>query len=459
MVFHPLDFQLQTGFYATPELQAVFDEKRKMNRWLQVEAALARAQAELGIIPAEAAREIGVKADLDHLDLELIKEGYRQSRNSLMPVIKALRVACRDNHSQYVHYGATTQDILDTGQVLELEEFLRILYRDLRTMEKLLIDMSRAHRDTPMIGRTHGQQALPVTFGLKTAVWASEVRRHIERLKSLYPRVTVGQLGGAVGTMAALGPRARETAKRTMELLGLQWRPPAWHTSRDNMAEAACFCAILAGTLEKTANEIFLLSKTEVAELAEAPPGTMMSSTMPHKRNPVLCQRVAALARQIRSLAGAVLESMAHEHERDPRLLWSEWLAMPQIAIYTGTAAGCLVRVLEGLIVSEGNMRKNLLLHKDMVMSEWLLFRLAPVMGRTRAQEKLHALLRRTGGENIGLRELLAGDPEIGPLLDKEDMDFLDHPERYTGLAAALVDDTLAGITVQRRNDPEVLRG
>jgi len=459
MVSHPLDFQLQAGFYATPELLAVFDEKRKMNRWLQVEAALARAQAELGVIPAEAAREIGVRADLDHLDLELIKEGYRQSRNSLMPVIKALRAACRDGHGQYVHYGATTQDILDTGQVLELEEFLRILYRDLRTLENLLIDISRAHRDTPMIGRTHGQQALPVTFGLKTSIWACEVRRHIERLKGLYPRVTVGQLGGAVGTMAALGPRGRETAKRTMELLGLQWRPPAWHTSRDNMAETACFCAILAGTMEKAANEIFLLSKTEVAELAEAPPGTMMSSTMPHKRNPVLCQRVAALARQIRSLAGAVLESMAHEHERDPRLLWSEWLAMPQIAIYTGTAADCLVRVLEGLIVSEGNMRKNLLLHKDMVMSEWLLFRLAPIMGRTRAQEKLHALLRRTGGENIGLRELLAGDPEIGPLLNKEDMDFLDHPERYTGLAAALVDDTLAGITAQRRNDPEVLRG
>ncbi|MDY0352371.1 MAG: adenylosuccinate lyase family protein [Desulfobulbaceae bacterium] len=459
MVSHPLDFQLQAGFYATPELLAVFDEKRKMNRWLQVEAALARSQAELGVIPAEAAREIGERADLDHLDLELIKEGYRQSRNSLMPVIKALRAACRDDHGQYVHYGATTQDILDTGQVLELEEFLRILYRDLRAMENLLIDMSRAHRDTPMIGRTHGQQALPVTFGLKTAVWASEVRRHIERLKGLYPRVTVGQLGGAVGTMAALGPRGRETAKRTMELLGLQWRPPAWHTSRDNMAEAASFCAILAGTLEKTANEIFLLSKTEVAELAEAPPGSMMSSTMPHKRNPVLCQRVAALARQIRSLAGAVLESMAHEHERDPRLLWSEWLAMPQIAIYTGTASDCLVRVLEGLIVSEGNMRKNLLLHKDMVMSEWLLFRLAPGMGRTRAQEKLHALLPRAGGENIGLRELLAGDEEIGPLLHAEDMEFLDHPERYTGLAAALVDDTLAEITAQRRNDPEVLRG
>lgn len=456
MPSHPLDFQLQAGLYATPELLAVFDEKRKLNRWLRVEAALARAQGELGVIPAEAAREIGAKADLDRLDLELIKEGYRQSRDSLMPVIKALRSACGENHGQYVHYGATTQDILDTGLVLELREFLRILYRDLRAAENLLIGISRAHRQTPMIGRTHGQQALPVTFGLKSALWASEVRRHIERLKSLYPRVTVGQLGGAVGTMAALGPWARETAKRTMELLGLRWQPPGWHTCRDNMAETASFCAILAGTLEKTANEVFLLGKTEVGELAEAPPGTMMSSTMPHKRNPVLCQRVAALAGQIRSLAGVVFESMAHEHERDPRRLWSEWLAMPQIAIYTGTAAAYLVRVLDGLIVSEVNMRKNLLLQKEMVMSEWLLFRLAPAMGRIRAQERLHGLLRGTGEGGAGLREMLAADEEIGPLLDEEDMEFLDHPERYTGLAVDLVDDTLAAIAAARQNDPEV---
>ncbi|MDW7774480.1 MAG: adenylosuccinate lyase family protein [Desulfobulbaceae bacterium] len=459
MPSHPIDFQLQANFYATPELLAVFDERKKMNRWLKIEAALARAQGELGIIPAEAAHEIGAKADLAHLDLERIKNGYQQSRNSLMPVIKALRTACRENYGQYVHYGATTQDILDTAQVLELEEFLQILYRDLRIMENILVNLSRKHRDTPMIGRTHGQQALPITFGLKTAVWASEIRRHIERIKALYPRVTVGQLGGAVGTMAALGPRARETARRTMELLNLRWQPPGWHTCRDNMAEIAAFSAILAGTLEKAANEVFLLGKTEVAELAEAPPGSMMSSTMPHKRNPVFCQRVAAMARQIRSLAGAMFESMAHEHERDPRLLWSEWLVMPQLCMYTGTAAGYLVSILDGLVVAEQNMRKNLFLHKDMVMSEWLLFRLAPVMGRIEAQERLHGLLRAIGEEKGSLREMLSRDQVIAPLLNEEDMEFLDHPDRYIGLAPELVDDSLATIAARRENDPEVLYG
>ncbi len=457
MPSHPIDFQLQTHFYVTPELQGVFDEQRKMGRWLQIEAALAQAQGELGIIPEEAASEICSRAGFEQLDQDYIQSGYEQSRNSLMPVVKALRKACRDEHGQYVHFGATTQDILDTAQVLEIEETLQVIYRDLRSLEKFLVEASSKHQGTPMIGRTHGQQAVPITFGLKTVTWASEVRRHIERLKVLYPRFTYGQLSGAVGSMAALGPKGREVAKRTMELLNLEWRSPGWHTSRDNIAEVASFFAILAGTLEKVANEIFLLGKTEVGELAERAPGSVMSSTMPHKRNPVLCQRVAALARQIRSLTGTVYESMAHEHERDPRLLWSEWLAMPQLCMYTGTALRYLVQIQSELIVSEQNMKKNLYLHSDMIMSEWLLFRLAPVLGKLEAQEKLHTLMQKIREDNISLQEALALDPVISPLLNDDDMETLDHPERYTGLAFELVEDALAEITRLRKSDPEVL--
>ena len=457
MVSHPLDFQLQANYYSTPELAAVFDEQRKMNRWLEVEAALAKSQAEFDIIPTEAARIICDKASLEQLDLELIENGYKKSRNSLMPVIKGLRQACGAEYGQYVHYGATTQDILDSGLILELEEALQIIFRDLRILEKQIIDLSLTHKGTPMIGRTHGQQALPITLGFKTVKWAGELRRHIERLKYLYPRVMVGQLSGAVGTMAAMGPKAREVAKRTMELLNLDWKAPGWHTSRDNMAEVASFAAILAGTLEKMANEIFLLGKTEVGELAEPPPESMMSSTMPHKRNPVLCQRVAVLARHIRSLTGTVFESMAHEHERDPRQLWAEWLAMPQILMYTGTSVAYLVQVLDGLIIHKENMLKNLSLHKDMVMSEWLLFRLAPVLGRMEAQEKLHGLLRKTVDENRSLREMLKEDQEFNSLLNEDDMEALDHPERYVGLAVELVEDTLAAITAERENDKVVL--
>lgn len=457
MPSHPIDFQLQVNFYVTPELRAIFDEQRKMNRWLQVEAALAKAQGELCIIPVEAAREINEKADLKHLDREFIQNEYRKSRNSLMPVVKGLRKACRDNQGQYVHYGATTQDILDTAQVLEIKDTLQILYRDFRHLEKLLVELSRTHQNTPMIGRTHGQQALPITFGLKTVTWAAEIRRHIERLKSLYPRMMVGQLSGAVGTMAALGPQAREVAKKTMSILNLGWEPPSWHTSRDNMAEVASLFAILAGTLEKIANEVFLLGKTEIGELAEPAPDTIMSSTMPHKQNPVLCQRVAALARHIRSLSAPVVESMAHEHERDPRLLWTEWLAMPQLSMYTGTAVRYAVTVLDGLVVSEENMKKNLYMYKDAVMSEWLLFQLAPLMGKMEAQERLHALLKKSREEDRSLREVLEQDESIRSLLSGLDLDLMDHPEQYTGLAAELIDDTLADIAEKRKDDPEVL--
>ncbi|MFZ5798013.1 MAG: class-II fumarase/aspartase family protein [Desulfobulbaceae bacterium] len=457
MPSHPIDFELQAHYYVTPELREVFAEERRLNRWLQVEAALARAQAELGIIPSEAAGEIADKASLDQLDLERIRQEYQRSRNSLLPLVKVLRQACAGGSGQYVHHGATTQDILDTGQVLELRDALRIIYRDLRRVEEILIALSTSHRNTPMIGRTHGQQALPITFGLKTVTWAAEVRRQLERLKSLYPRVMAGQLGGAVGTMAALGPQGREVAKRTMALLGLGWLVPAWHTSRDNMAETASWFALVAGTLEKIANEVFLLGKTEVGELAEAPPDSLMSSTMPHKRNPVFCQRIAALARQIRPLAASVLEGMAHEHERDPRLLWSEWLAMPQLSMYTGTAAAYMVAVLDGLEVRQEKMMVNLLQHRETVMTEWLLFRLAPALGKAAAQERLHALVRRSGEEARPLRELLAEDQATGPLLTADDLETLAHPERYTGLAFELVDDALAWIAAHRQHDPEVL--
>ena len=457
MPSHPLDFLLQANFYVTEELLGVFDEQRKMNRWLQVEAALARSQANLGVIPEQAASEIEAKAHLDHIDLAALKEEYQHSRNSLMPVVKGLRKACRDNWGQYVHYGATTQDILDTAQILELEETLQIVYRDLMTVEELLLGISNQHKNTPMIARTHGQQALPTTLGLKTVVWAAEIRRHIERVKSIYPRAMFGQLSGAVGTMAALGNQAFAVAEQTMTRLNLGWKPPSWHTARDNMAEIASIFSVIAGTLEKIANEVFLLGKTEVSELAEQAPGSIMSSTMPHKRNPVLCQRVTVLARQIRQLAGTVVESMAHEHERDPRLLWSEWLAMPQLSMYTGTSLQYMVKILDGLEVLEENMKKNLNLHKETVMSEWLLFRLAPELGKMEAQEKLHAIARKADGGKLGMKEIIMQDSDLSILLTKDDMEMLDHPERYTGLATQLVEQGLADIAIQKEHDPEVL--
>jgi adenylosuccinate lyase/3-carboxy-cis,cis-muconate cycloisomerase len=297
-----------------------------------------------------------------------------------------------------------------------------------------------------MAGRTHSQQALPITFGLKAAIWLSEMLRHRERLYSLQSRVLVGQLGGAVGTQAALGRHAFAVAQKTMEKLGLGHSSAPWHTARDNMAEVACVFALLSGTLAKICNEIFQLGKTEIAELREpaAPGKAISSSTMPHKRNPVLCERVAALNTHVRSLQTVVLEGMLHENERDPRALWSEWLALPQISIYTGTALGYTLKILEGLEVFPRQMLRNLHLHKEAIASEWLLFQLAKKLGKMKAQEELDRIIKEADLKGTSIKESLLADQTLGALLRSFDLSMLDTPEMYTGQAGNIVDRIIA---------------
>jgi 3-carboxy-cis,cis-muconate cycloisomerase len=459
MPSHPIDFRIQADVFSTPELVAVFEEKARFKRWLAFEAALAAAQARLGVIPEEAAVEINDKATLEHLDLLALADSYKVSRNSLMPVVNGLRRACANGHGEFVHYGATTQDVLDTSQVLELKAVFAILFRDLRKLEDILIGLSRRYRETPMIGRTHGQQALPITLGLKTVVWQQEVRRHINRLLGLHPRVLVGQLSGAVGTMAALGPLANQVAADTLKSLGLGHTTVSWHTARDNIAEVGSFFALLAGTFEKIANEIFQLTKTEIFELSEPAPGkAMSSSTMPHKRNPVLCQRVSVLARHIRGLTHTIFDSMGHEHERDARCLWAEWLAVPQSCIYVGTALQYLLAITEGLKIREDRMLENLHLQKDKVVSEWLMFKLGSAIGKMRAQKKLSDIFARVDAAETTLEVALREDVELHSQLTVEDFAMLDHPEFYTGHAAAIVDAALEETLACRQNDPEELK-
>ncbi len=458
MPAHPIDFQIQAGFYSTPELTNIFDEKTRIARWLQIEAALAEVQGELGIIPREAAEEIVQKSRIENLDLSQVAREYEQSRNSLMPVIKALKEVCDEGHCDYVHFGITTQDVLDTAQILEQKDAMAVIYRDIKKLEKLLIDMALHHRDTPMIGRTHGQQALPMTFGLKVSIWVAEIRRHIERLISLGPRLFTIQLSGAVGTMAALGSQARTVATLSAKKLGLSSGVPNWHTSRDTVAEAASTCGLLCSTFEKIASEIVQLSKTEIGELAESEPDkAQSSSTMPHKRNPVISQRIVVLSRHARALVNVVMDSMVHEHERDARALWSEWLAMPQIAIYTGTGLQYLISVIEDLEIRPTRMLENLYRQKDLVVSEWLLFRLAKKIGKTRAQEKLQTLIKLVEGGNKIFADILLEDEDIGPYIAEENLEYLEKPERYCGLAAEIVDDTISDVEARRQHDPEVL--
>jgi adenylosuccinate lyase len=309
-----------------------------------------------------------------------------------------------------------------------------------------------------MVARTHGQQALPTTFGLKVVVWLSEIRRHIERLKSIHQSIAFGQLGGAVGTMAALGPGAMETARRTLNLLGLGHSKVAWHNSRDNIGELASVFSILITTLAKMANEIFQLQKTEIGELSEpVPKGTVASSTMPHKRNPVICQRVVLLSRHVRYLTGTIVESMAHEHERDARCLWAEWLAVPQLCIYTGAALQYMIDVMSGLQIHLDRMMENLHLQKAVIASEWLLFRLSGIIGKTKSSQKVHELSNKAMDAGVSFKDVVMDDPEIGTLLTPEDLAYLDHPEKYIGHALVIVDNVVEEIERKRALEPERL--
>ncbi|MDY6987460.1 MAG: adenylosuccinate lyase family protein [Thermodesulfobacteriota bacterium] len=458
MPSHPIDFDINPNVFSTPHLVQVFDEKARYQRWLDFEAALARAQAETGVIPQEAADEIERKARLECLDLETVHEGYLHSRNSLMPLINGLRNVCQKGYGEYVHYGVTTQDVLDTAEILELRETLAIIYKDLRALEVTCLDLAIRHRSTPMVARTHGQQALPTTFGLKVVTWSSEIRRHIERAIDLFQRLAFGQLSGAVGTMAALGPHAMEVARRTLDLLGLRHRPLGWHNSRDHIGELACAFSLMVTTLAKMANEVFQLQKTEIGELSEPSlKGAVASSTMPHKKNPVICQRIVVLSRHVRHLAGTIVESMAHEHERDARCLWGEWLAVPQLSIHTGSALKFMLDVMSGLEVNVDRMKENLHLHKAMITSEWLLFKLSHTMGKMKSLEKLHGLSSRATDAGLSFKQSVMDDHEIGALLTSEEMEYLDRPERYIGHALEIVDQTVEEIEGKRALDPEEL--
>ncbi len=458
MPVHPFDYQINPHVFSTPEFEALFDERTIFQRWLDFEAALATAQEKFGVIPVEAAQEIRNKAQLELIDLEAVRAGYAKSRNSVVPLLGGLRRACSGSHGEYVHYGATTQDVLDTGEILALRETLSLLYRDLRSLEKILLNLALKHRATPMAARSHGQQALPTTFGLKVTIWAAEIRRHIERLQHLHSIISHGQLSGAIGTYAALGPQGLEIANETMALLGLKHSALSWHTARDTIAELAADFSMLVMTLAKIANEIFQLQKTEIGELQEPSiSGALASSTMPHKQNPVICQRVIALSKHVRGLAGIVMEGMGHEHERDPRSLWAEWLAIPQLCIYTGNALQSMVDVLTGLTIRPERMLENLYRQKNLITTEWLLFRLSEHLGKTKSLEKLHALSAAAAEENTSLKEAVLADAEIGSMFSREDLEPLDHPEDYTGQAIKIVDLTVAEISTRRQSDSDAL--
>ncbi len=441
MASHVIDSAIFKDLYGTEELRRVFSDEAMVQAWLDAEAALARAQAAVGLIPPAAAVEISGKARVELLDMAAMKQGIDQTTHELVPVVRHLADLCEGEASGYVHWGATTQDITDTGLVLQVKGAYTVIRRDLETLARALAALARRERDTLMPGRTHGQHAIPITFGFKVAVWLAEVKRHLQRLEEAAPRFLVGQFAGAAGTLASVGEPGLEIQRLMMADLGLGVPEICWHAARDGLAEFVSLLAMIATTMGKVAHEVILLQKTEVAEIEEPfQAGKVGSSTMPHKRNPMLCEGIMAEARLVRGLQSAVLTAMESEHERDWAAVHVEWAAIPEAAILAGGAVAHTCRVIEGLVVYPERMRRNVDLSLGLTLSEAVMLRLGTYLGRQVAHDLVYEASMVAYQQNRPLRDLLMADTRITQHLSGEDIDTLLRPESYTGLAGQFVD-------------------
>ena len=355
------DSRLYAHLWGTDELRAVFDEEARLQSWLDILAALAATQAELGIIPASSAEAIAAVASVDRLDLDLAAEETRRTSHSTLGLIAAVQRLLPTEAAGHFYYGATVQDLTDTWTALATRRVGRVVWRDLGAVEELLLDLAERHRDTPMAGRTHSQPGAPISFGLKAASWADEVRRHRERLAEGAPRWLAGQLGGAVGTLAFFGDRGLELRARFCERLGLRDPGVPWLAARDRVAEFGHLLAMVTATLARLGNEVYQLQRPEIGELREpATAGVVGSITMHHKRNPEASEHLVTLARLVRGQAATLLEGMVGEHERDGRTWKAEWIAFPEACLLTGEALALARRLLEGLEVGAARMLDNL---------------------------------------------------------------------------------------------------
>ena len=444
MAVHVTDSVIFRDFYSTDQMRAVFDDKQLVACWLEVEAALARAQAKLGIIPESAAEEISAQARVEAIDLEALGRGTRLVGYPILPLIRQLAALCGDEAGRYVHWGATTQDIMDSANVLQLRQALTIVSEELESLTGELSALAEKYRDTPMAGRTHGQHALPITFGFKVAIWVDELKRHQERLEQCRPRLLRCQFGGAAGTLASLGQDGWRVHQLLAEELGLYPANIAWFSARDSFGEFISLCGLITATLGKMAHEIATLQKNEFGEVAEPfKSGKGSSSTMPQKRNPIQCEAVTGIAQLVSQQVPVMLAAMRPEHERAMGEWHSEWDVIPHVCQLTGAALKHSLEIFRGLIVYPEVMRRNLNLTNGQIVAEAIMMRLGEVLGRQQAHELVYEACERSQVENIALYSILSANPEVTNVLADEDLQQLLEPTNYVGQAPFFVDKVI----------------
>jgi 3-carboxy-cis,cis-muconate cycloisomerase len=452
MTLGVLSSPLFGDMFGTAAMRAAFDEFGFLAHCAEVEAALARAQARLGIVPAEAAAAISeaaaaVAAKPESLDLARLKRETETVGYPILPLVRQLAERAGEA-GRWLHWGATTQDIMDTAAVLQIRDGLGLIEADLTALRGHLAALARRWRDTPMAGRTHLQHALPVTLGYKAAVWLSAFDRHAERLGELRPRVLQVQFGGAAGTLASLGLGEESLASRRELACELGLAEPAitWHVARDGIAETVQFLALLGGSLGKIAYDVMLMAATEFAEAAEPfVAGRGSSSTMPQKRNPISCELILAAAKALRQHAGLILDALVSDFERATGPWHVEWIAVPESFGYAAGALHQAEFMMGGLIVDPRRMAKNLGMTHGLIVAEAVMMGLAPHTGRNEAHDLVYDACRKAIESDRPLYDVLLETPEVAGPLGPEALRRLTDPANYLGATQAMVDRVLDG--------------
>jgi 3-carboxy-cis,cis-muconate cycloisomerase len=444
MPVNPADSPVMGTLYGSDAMRAVFDEAAHTQRMLDIEAALADVQARLGIIPADAAVAIRRAARLENLDTADLAAAARNVGYPVVGLVRGLSRAAGEAGG-WTHWGATTQDIMDSATVLQVRDGLALIRAALRRMVDALAAQAERHRHTVMAGRTHLQQALPVAFGLKCAVWAQPLLAHIERLDQLRPRVERVSFAGAAGTLASLGDRGIDVMEALAAALDLAAPTVPWHVARDGLAEAVSFLGLVCGSLAKIATDVILMAQTEVAELSEPyVAGRGASSTMPQKRNPIASEYILAAARTVQALVPVMQGAMAQDHERATGPWQSEALALPQCFLLTHGALLHAIAIAEGMVVDAARMRRNLDMTGGLIVAEAVMMGLAPHLGRGAAHHVVKGACDIALAETIPLAEALARDPAVSAVLDDAAIRRMTDPSAYLGASDAFIDRLLA---------------
>jgi len=450
--------QLLDPLFRRRALDEIFSGRARVQRMLDFEAALARAEASVGVIPRAAPVAIEKKCRAELIDLSLLAESAALAGNLAIPLVKQLTalVAQDDKESaRFVHWGATSQDVIDTGFILQLREALDLICKDLSRLSNTSAELTSKFRRTPLAARTWMQHALPTTFGFKTAGWLDALNRHRRRFSEMQRRTRVLQFGGAVGTLAALHEKGLDVAQALAQELHLELPDIPWHSHRDRIAEVATTFGLLTGTLGKIARDISLHAQTEVGELSEpVAAGRGGSSTMPHKRNPVTAAVILSAAARVPALVSTLLSAMVQEDERGLGGWHAEWESLPEIIMLAGGALHHFAETLPRLTIDSEKMRENLSLTSGLIFAEAVTMALGSKIGRLQAHQLVEAACQRALAERKDLRAILAQDREIAKLLSSAELDQLFDPRRYMGAAELLIDRVLSSHQSSHQNIP-----